>query len=210
MAHIMTCLNIVYTRTLSCPELLKKLNNCTTYCNKKTWLYVHLHWDPPKGPFKKKKRNHPLQKILTDWIFVDTSCYWKQYLSCKMSHSVQPWNKNLMSNSASVTQRCICKKKKNNMRERLYACTSRCCHNVIPNVFRLYKEMLLQVILSWPLTRHPCPSAPSDCRFTVNTRAFAVMWKLNIDCTTVRISGACKNTGTLFIIVDLNQSYFSM
>ncbi len=171
-----------------------------------------MHWDPPKGPLK-KKRSHPLQKILTDWIFVDTSCYWKQYLSCKMSHSGQLWNKNPMFNSASVTQRCICKKtnkQKKYVKGCTIHCTSRCCHNVIPNVSRLYKETLLQVILSWPLTHHPCPSAPSDCRFTVNTRAFAVLRKLDIDCTTVRISGACKNTGTLFIIVDLNQSYFSM
>ncbi len=80
-----------------------------TVSKKKKRLYVHLHWDPPKGPLK-KKRSHPLQKILTDWIFVDTSCYWKQYLSCKMSHSGQLWNKNPMFNSASVTQRCICKK----------------------------------------------------------------------------------------------------
>lgn len=56
MAHIMTCLNIVYTRTLSCPELLKK-NDCTTYCNKKhdyMYICIEIH---PRDHLKKKKES---------------------------------------------------------------------------------------------------------------------------------------------------------
>lgn len=92
------------------------------------------------------------------------------------------------------------------------ACISLCtnhCHNVIPSISHLSNSSLGHIEFTLLAPSMPWHSIRL-CRFTVNTRAFAVLRKLDIDCTTVRISGACEYTGTLFIIVDLNQSYFSM
>ncbi len=54
MAHIMTCLNIVYTRTLSCPELKslfslfkkKKLHYILLQNKKKDYMYICIEIHP--------------------------------------------------------------------------------------------------------------------------------------------------------------------
>lgn len=78
MAHIMTCLNIAYTRMLSCHEL-KKINkiNCTTYCYKNMTICTFA-LRSTRGTIKQKEAS------------TAEDSHRLKYLSCKMSHSGQP------------------------------------------------------------------------------------------------------------------------